>query len=390
MSYPFNSGIYDGSGSGVTGSTDLVLVMLRHDDDYLYDFDDSTFKAAGWTDEDIEMTEIDATNLPGEYRYSVDVSVWDDGWYTAYFKYGGTPAWTDAIDFYVANGVVQEETIGKLDDTLELDVSVYRFTANAVEEAPSGSGAAASTIADAVLDELLSGHVVAGSLGKVVADTETDIGNLNNLSAADVGTQVDASLATYDPPTRTEATSDKAEVVAAIGGLNNVSAAQVRTQVDNGLAAYDPPTRAELTTDKNSIIAQVDANETKIDTMQGNVTSILGDTSELQGLISSSKIAAQVKGIDANAITLDALHVNAILAIARQGYMDLSVVKASGAVVAQGITGPMATAGCIQYETVKISKTRNFASPDATIYLLFHYDASGKNDEVKADTDTTW
>ena len=106
----------------------------------------------------------------------------------------------------------------KLDDTFELDGSDYRFTANALEEAPTGGGGSAPTeaeiytyftassredvfkadvsalatavsisalndlssadvtaavptaasIADAVLDESLSGHNVAGSVGKAL------------------------------------------------------------------------------------------------------------------------------------------------------------------------------------------------------------------------------
>lgn len=42
------------------------------------------------------------------------------------------------------------------------------------------------------------------------------------------------------------------------------------------------------------------------------VAEILADTNELQGLISSSKIAAQVKGIDADAITASALKTDAV------------------------------------------------------------------------------
>jgi hypothetical protein len=38
----------------------------------------------------------------------------------------------------------------------------------------SGSGASAASIADAVLDEALSGHTTAGTLGKAIADTEVD------------------------------------------------------------------------------------------------------------------------------------------------------------------------------------------------------------------------
>lgn len=67
-------------------------------------------------------------------------------------------------------------------------------------------------------------------------------------------------------------------------GLDFTSAmsATINAQADQALSDYDPPTRAELTTDTNSIITQVNANETKIDTIDGIVDSILADTNELQ------------------------------------------------------------------------------------------------------------
>ena len=60
-------------------------------------------------------------------------------------------------------------TTDKLDDTLELDTDVYRFTENALEQAPSGTGASAASIADAVWDEILSGHSDVGSTGAALA-----------------------------------------------------------------------------------------------------------------------------------------------------------------------------------------------------------------------------
>jgi len=57
----------------------------------------------------------------------------------------------------------------KLNTALELDVDVYRFTANALEQAPSG-GATVAQIADGVWDEAAADHVAAGSMGKKLND----------------------------------------------------------------------------------------------------------------------------------------------------------------------------------------------------------------------------
>lgn len=104
----------------------------------------------------------------------------------------------------------------------------------------------------------------------------------------------------------------------------------------------------------------------------------------------SNRAAAKVEVIDANAITFSSVADNLIEALSRYGYVDRSITKAAAAVPAQSITSAMATAGCIQYETIKVSKTRDWSSPDITYYLLWHYDVNGDVDEVKPDTDTTW
>jgi len=64
------------------------------------------------------------------------------------------------------------------------------------------------------------------------------------------------------------------------------------------------------------IITQVNENEAKLDAMQGNVTSILSNTNEVHGLITSDKIAAQVKGMDADVLTASALNTDAVAEIA--------------------------------------------------------------------------
>jgi hypothetical protein len=62
---------------------------------------------------------------------------------------------------------------GKLDHLWEMtadDGGVRQYTANALELAPTGGSApSAATVADAVWDELLAGHVIVGSAGAGVA-----------------------------------------------------------------------------------------------------------------------------------------------------------------------------------------------------------------------------
>jgi hypothetical protein len=76
-----------------------------------------------------------------------------------------------------ANLAIAQATLTKLDTTLEVATGSpgeYRFSADALVRAPTGSGGggpSAADIADAVWDELLSGHVSAGSSGKIVGDS---------------------------------------------------------------------------------------------------------------------------------------------------------------------------------------------------------------------------
>lgn len=64
----------DASRDPVTGKSDLLLQIRRVSDGQYYDFNDDTFKAAGWTTRQQALTETDATNDPGNYHYDFDTS----------------------------------------------------------------------------------------------------------------------------------------------------------------------------------------------------------------------------------------------------------------------------------------------------------------------------
>jgi hypothetical protein len=57
-----------------------------------------------------------------------------------------------------------------LNEIVENDGGVSRFTENSLEQAPSGTGASATTIADAVWNEAIADHVSAGSTGEALND----------------------------------------------------------------------------------------------------------------------------------------------------------------------------------------------------------------------------
>jgi len=60
----------DADGDPITGET-ITLLILRASDGYYFDFDDSTFKASGWTTKTVNLTE-DSTAGQEQYYYSFD------------------------------------------------------------------------------------------------------------------------------------------------------------------------------------------------------------------------------------------------------------------------------------------------------------------------------
>jgi hypothetical protein len=99
------------------------------------------------------------------------------------------------------NGLATASALSTVDGILdniftgmELDGSVYRWTTNSLEQGPTGSGASAETIADAVWDELQSGHVTAGSFGAYLDSAVSGV-STGGVSAGDIADAVwDESL----------------------------------------------------------------------------------------------------------------------------------------------------------------------------------------------------
>ena len=115
----------------------------------------------------------------------------------------------------------------------------------------------AAAVADAVLDETLSGHVGAGTLGKAVADIETDatailadtadiqpkIGSPAADLAADVAAvKVDTAATLVDTAQIGVAGAGLTD----LGGMSTGMKAEVNAEADTALTDYDGPTNAEM------------------------------------------------------------------------------------------------------------------------------------------------
>jgi len=183
-----------------------------------------------------------------------------------------------------------------LNELIESDAGVSRYTANALEEAPTGGSApTVGEIADAVWDEdIVAAHNTADTAGALLDDVGTPADfkatGFSTHSAADAADQVwdeaqsghvgvgsfgeevqshatpaevdaecDEALTNYDAPT-------KAEMDTGFAALNDLSAAQVNTEVDAALTDYDAPTKAEMDTAFTALndIAVIDITQRQI------------------------------------------------------------------------------------------------------------------------------
>jgi len=62
--------VLDIDSSGVTGLADVTVRVRDQATGNYYDWNDKTFKASGWTEQDKAMLEVDGTNSPGAYAVS--------------------------------------------------------------------------------------------------------------------------------------------------------------------------------------------------------------------------------------------------------------------------------------------------------------------------------
>lgn len=156
---------------------------------------------------------------------------------------------------------------------------------------------------DAILVD--TGTTLDDKLDTIITDTATTLDNkLDTIDAnvdailVDTGTTLEGHLTDIETDTQDLQTQvgTAGAGLTDVGGFSTTAKGQINTEADTALTDYDPPTRAELTTDTNSIITQVNANETKIDTIDSNVDAILVDTgTTLDGNITAIKAKTDLR-----------------------------------------------------------------------------------------------
>ena len=139
------------------------------------------------------------------------------------------------------------------------------------------------------------------------------------LTASSIGLKVknnlNATITSRQPSGSVDLNADQSGVtVGTVNALGAQAKLDVNTEADTALSDYDSPTRAEATTDKDAIVTEVNANETKLDTIAAyldtEIAAILADTNELQTDLTNGgrldllidAILADVTGINGDAM----------------------------------------------------------------------------------------
>jgi len=116
-------------------------------------------------------TATDKLNFTGN-NVDSNVAAWSGGGVPSVSTHAAADVWTNSSRTLTAGTKDSEidaikAVTDKLDDTVEDDGGTYRFTQNALEQAPGGGSApTAEEVADAVWDEQQSGHTTEGTFGE--------------------------------------------------------------------------------------------------------------------------------------------------------------------------------------------------------------------------------
>lgn len=195
---------------------------------------------------------------------------------------------TDIADDSIVASLVSKEATADWDDFDNTTDSLQAIRDRGDSSWTPSGGLTAADIADAVLDEALSDHTSAGSLGKAIADIESDADAI----LTDTGTSIPASLTTID--------DEIAVIDANVDAIKSDTGSSIPTTITtltNKVDAVDtvvdailvdtgttiPTTLSGLSTldasGVRSAVGLASANlDTQLSTIDGNVDSILVDT----------------------------------------------------------------------------------------------------------------
>lgn len=164
--------LLDRSGSPITGSSTIVVEIRRFGTSDRWDFNDNTFKTSGWTTRQGALTEVSASLDPGIYERAA-------GW-VATSVVAGFYIITYRDTASSALPAIEAVRLGGPADTIATKVDVVlstRASATALATAQGnitsilafGAPPTAAAVSAQVVDQALSGHTTAGTVGEALS-----------------------------------------------------------------------------------------------------------------------------------------------------------------------------------------------------------------------------
>jgi hypothetical protein len=266
--------LIDATGARITGAAaDTTLKIRRVADNFIYDWNDATFKNAAWVSPTIVLLEASAANLPGLYYRTVSEAAWSDGDYQGIVRYapaGGTATNVDMLGS-VRDGKEILVRIGDVVEAIDVAAALAAYDAATGTDVTTSEGVITAAIG--ALNDLSSADAqaaAAAALAAYDAATGTDVSTsegvitaaiaaLNDLSSADAQAAAAAALAAYDAATGTDVTTSEGVITAAIAALNDLSSADAQAAAAAALAAYDAATGTDVSTSEGVITAAIGA-----------------------------------------------------------------------------------------------------------------------------------
>ena len=181
-------------------------------------------------------------------------------------------------------------TTDKLDDTFELDGSDYRFTANALEEAPTGGGGSAPTEAEIYTYFTASSRQDVFKADVSALATSASISALNDFDPA-------TETVTTDSASRTASQADVSALAtaASISALNDLSSADVTAAVPTAAQI-----RTEIDSNSTQIALLVDGQGYQLTILAGSISNAGTAVEAYTFSYNSTDYAATYAGLDAS------------------------------------------------------------------------------------------
>jgi hypothetical protein len=233
VAFQFRVSLFDSAGAIVASPTlaagDVVVVKADDSSANITTLPSVTSASSG-----VLNVNLSAAEMAGSAGENVSVKFVDASgaeWMSMTIDIPLTASDIDTVDGIVDSILADTGTDGVV---LANDaITAAKIAADAIGASELAADAVAE-IADAVWDEAIAGHAGAGSFGEEVQShaLSTEIAALNDLSAAEVNTEVDTALADYDGPTHAELISEINDVQGDIAALSIPTAAAIRAEID--------------------------------------------------------------------------------------------------------------------------------------------------------------